>query len=260
MSKEKILILDSEYPNSLFFHRYFSSTDFEVHAGAPTKTAVSFFSNKVKKKFIYPESGYLENYGRRTLINKNQVKKFVRSLKGYMEEKKINNLLCLSESTLIPVSFFREELDSKLYPKKEVIKKLHDKFEFFKKIRDHKFENFKIPETYSDKEESFPCIVRPRRGFGSRFTYLCYRKESLKNSIKKIKSNGRRPLIQQYIPSGNKFAPNLLADKDGKIIRAVSSKKISKEKTKKVFKELEEFFRDIGFFGFASPQFISHNS
>jgi len=259
MSKERILILDSGYPNSLSFHHYFGSSDCDVFAGAQNKLAISFFSNRVNEKFIYPESGYLENYGRGTLIDKSQVKKFISCLKKYVEDKGIDNLICLSESTLIPVSFFREELNSKLYPKKEVIKKLHDKLEFFKRISDHKFKNFKIPKTYGAKEESFPCIVRPRRGFGSRFTYLCYGRESLKNSIKKIELYGRKPLIQQYIPSSDKFAPNLLINKDGKIIRAVSSKRISKSTIKKVFQELEEFFRDIKFFGFASPQFISYD-
>jgi glutathione synthase/RimK-type ligase-like ATP-grasp enzyme len=51
----------------------------------------------------------------------------------------------------------------------------------------------------------FPCIVKPRKGLGSHFTYRCNNEREAREAIRKLKSLGREPIIQEYIPSKKKI-------------------------------------------------------
>ena len=107
---------------------------------------------------------------------------------------------------------------------------------------------------------NFPCIIRPTMGMGSYHIYVCNNFENVKRAISILKIYGRRPLIQKYLPSNERFSLNLLVNKNGEIVNLVSSLKVSKNKIKDIVKDLEKLFKKLGYFGFASPQFLIFNN
>lgn len=256
----KILILDTEIPNSLAFLTYYHSLNYGIFAGSPHHFPISLFSRVPVIKYHYPPTGYLIDYGELGLIDQAQTNFFISSLTKFLEKNKIRHLISLSETTLIPILLNINRLNlEEIYPEYAVIEKLHDKSLLFKRLGKISIKSFFLPSVYSPQNLKFPCFVRPAKGMGSKHGFLCKNMDEFNSAVKALRKLGRDALIQEYIPTNNKFALNLLVDKKGRIVRLLSPLKISKRKIRTLLRCLEGIFKRIGYFGFASPQFLVYN-
>jgi predicted ATP-grasp superfamily ATP-dependent carboligase len=232
-----------------------------VFAGSPHYFPISIFSRIPTIKYRYPPSGYLIDYGRLKLIEKTEVNAFIFSLKKFMQENQIEHVILLSEKTLIPILQNIKKLNVKeIYPEYKIIERLHDKSLLFKLLKKANIKSFYLPAVYTLKNLRFPCVVRPTKGMGSYHVYICKSLKEVKKAVNVLKKYKRKPLINEYLPSNERFVPNMLVNKNGKIVRFVSSSKVSERKIKNIVRDLEKFFKSIGYFGFASPQFIIYNN
>jgi predicted ATP-grasp superfamily ATP-dependent carboligase len=258
---EKILILDSESTNSLPFLRYYHSLNYKVFAGYQHYFPISFFSRTPTIKYQYPTPGYLIDYGRLQLIEQTQINAFISSLKKFLQKNQIKYIISLSETTLMPLLLNIKNLNLKnIYPEYKIIEKLHDKSLLFKLLKNIHIKSFSLPSVYTLESLKFPCVVRPTKGMGSYHVYICKNLKEVKKAVSILKMYKREPLINEYLPSNERFIPNSLINKNGKIVRFVSSSKVSEKKIKNIVSDLEKFFKLIDYFGFASPQFLICNN
>lgn len=251
-----MLILDSELSSVLNFLSSYSEADLDILTGSWQRFPISLFSRFRGNHTKVPESGYLPDYGASVLVKEEKIKRFVDFIGKLTFAKNIDLVIPLTESSLIPLSENRRKLKGlEEYPSHDSILSLHDKKLFVEKIKSFLPDFFLVPETFNKDKATFPCFVRPAKGCGSNFSYRCESFEELCKKIDILKRYGREPIIQEFI-NGNRFAPNLLVDKDYNIVRVYSTTKIHKEKMKKIIPELESFFESIEYYGFASPQFL----
>jgi predicted ATP-grasp superfamily ATP-dependent carboligase len=103
----------------------------------------------------------------------------------------------------------------------------------------------------------FPIVIKPRCGAGGKFVTIIKNEKELK---KKLNSLQRKFILQEFIPSKLKLTLNLFISKEGKIARILSFRKINSIKFNGIMEELERFFQKIGYFGFASPQFLIYKN
>ena len=257
MDDNKILILDAEFPNTLTFLSYFHSLGWKTFAGSSQRFAISFFSRFSTYKYHHPPTGYLCEYGKGKLFYKINIKLFLSSFKKFLERSGIRKVICLSEASLIPTSMNVEELKiERFYPSYPIINFLHDKFLMFEKLNGIDIKSFSFPVCYSLDKLEFPCVIRPTKGAGSSHVYACKNLKETRKALNILKIFRREPLIQEFLPNKEGFSLNLLVDKDGKIVRSLSSMKVPKKEIIKIIKDLEKFFKSIGYFGLASPQFL----
>jgi predicted ATP-grasp superfamily ATP-dependent carboligase len=259
--RKRILILDAELPSALPFVQYYHQKGYKIYIGSSQIFPISSFYLFRFPSFIYTSTGYLPDYGKFRLVDPCQLSLFIKRLGEFIKKREIEYVISISETSLIPISLYIEYLDiTRTYPPFKVIDLLHDKYLLFKKIKKTLPRSFYLPRVYEPPSLMFPCIVKPRKGLGSHFTYRCNNEREAREAIRKLKSLGREPIIQEYIPSKKKIVFNLLIDKKGKIVRLLSFQPIRRGLLNKIIKDLEKFFKSIGFFGLASPQFLIYNN
>jgi carbamoyl-phosphate synthase large subunit len=102
------------------------------------------------------------------------------------------------------------------------------------------------PKTYSLKNISFPCIVKPSEGSGGSNVFKVERREDLPYFLKKIKE----PIIQEFV-EGEEYTVDILASQKSEVIALVPRLRINTEsgisvKGKTIFnKEIEGYCRKI---------------
>ncbi len=255
-SDKRVFILDAEFSNSLDFLRYFRSEGYDVFLASPGAVYETLLSRYRKTKIKLPESGYLEDYGKGVLRTEKKIKEFILCLKKKLRRYRTDKIVPLTEGTLIPVSKYRSKLPiADILPEHSAIINIHDKLLCQKKLSEFSPSEFSLPKVF-ESDLKFPCVARPRKGVGSYYTYLCRDEESRQEAQRKIKDVDRKPFIQEYIPPDSKGCINLFVDREGEIKKAVSMLNVDEERVRRILDELEQFFGDIEYFGFASPQFI----
>ncbi len=80
------------------------------------------------------------------------------------------------------------------------------------------------------KENTFPLVVKPCEGFGSKFFSIAKNISDLNHAIMTIENYGWTPLIQKYLKNdNNEFTTGITVDKNGTyIMSSISMKKILK--------------------------------
>ncbi|MFP4116401.1 MAG: ATP-grasp domain-containing protein [Candidatus Aenigmatarchaeota archaeon] len=238
----------------------YRNLDVEILTASWERFPVSLFSRFSEEQLRIPESGYLPDYGQSYLVKENKRDFFVSYMEKLTKKGNVDLVIPLTESTLVPLSGEKRILKGmNIYPSHDSILCLHDKTTFVERMKSFNPTSFSVPKAFSRENVDFPCFVKPTKGCGSHFSYRCESNEELNSKIRIINNYGREPIIQEFI-DGKRFAPNILVDKDYNIVRALSSTKIPPRKTREVFEELERFFEGIGYYGFASPQFLIDNS
>lgn len=113
----------------------------------------------------------------------------------------------------------------------DVIKKSADKFEVIKLLNSFgiKCPKTKIFQTNEDLEEfsSFPIIIKPRFGSGSRNVFIAYDIDDARMFCTYLKKYGQEPIIQEHI--GNfeeEFTIGVLFDDGGKLCTSIAMKRI----------------------------------
>jgi hypothetical protein len=257
---DRILILDGENPLSLPFLSFYHKLKYRVFVGSPHRFPIAAFSKVPCLRYRHPPSGYLTAYGKSHLVRKNLLSAFIRSLQRFLRRYSIERVIPLSEFTMVPILFHLNELPiENIYPPYPTIEKLHDKSLLLQLIKEIRHKSFLLPATYFPNHLRFPCVVRPTKGTGSRHVYLCKNRKEFERALFILKMYGRDLLVQEYIRAEKRFAINLLINKKGKVVRCLSSLPLRRARILRIVKDLERFFKLIGYFGFASPQFIVEN-
>ncbi len=137
-----------------------------------------------------------------------EIEKLVKNLKIFEE----NNIVVLSNSlNVIRLCSDKLRLINFLTSKKILCPKT------FSFIEDHDI----------NKIDSYPVIIKPRKGSGSRNVFLANDKSEAKFFANYLKKYGSCPLIQEYVDSHNEeFTIGVLYVDDGKLITSIAMKRI----------------------------------
>jgi len=250
MEKNKVFILDVENTHVLPFLYYYRKLGYKVFAGGSTRFPVGFFSKFAQLKIRIPHLEMIEK--------KEKIRNFIKFVKETCKKYDINLVLSFSERMTKPLIEHKEELDIiDIFPSITSYEILYDKSLLKKYLEKIGIRNFIIPKSFDGYNNVlFPCVVKPNIGGGGMYISICNDRTELIKSIRKIELAGRKPIIEEYIPFEDRFAMNVLVDRNYRIKRVITRKIKSEKEMLKIIHELEKFFRRIKYFGFASPQFL----
>ena len=252
----KILLLECESPSSLQFLKFYNrKKEVEIVCGASSRLPIVLFSRFKKKTYYYPKTYYPFQ------LSSESIKKFTTRIEKIVTKEKIDYIIPQTEATLIPLLMYPHLKKYLLSPPLPVVNILHDKKTFFDTLNNFSPRSFKIPRIYKEENNmKFPIILKPRKGMGTKFVRILRNKEEFSREIGKLKWRRKNFIFQEYIPSKIKLTLNFFVTKEEKIKRVLSFRRISMTRLETILKELEEFFKRIGYFGFASPQFLIYKN
>ena len=252
----RILLLECESPASLqFLNFYKNEKDVKVVCGSSSRLPIILFSKFRRKVYRYPDTMYP------LFLFKERIKKFNDRIFHLVRREKIDFIISQSEKTLIPL-LLRPSLRNYLpYPTLKTIDILHDKKKLLDYLEEFSPKSFKLPTVYkSVKDVKYPSLIKPRKGAGGFLVKKVNNKEELLRVVKAFNKKKKKFILQELIPSKLKFTMNILIDKDGKIKRLLSFRKIKPSRLEAIKREIENFLREIGYFGFSSPQFLFYKN
>ncbi len=145
-------------------------------------------------------------------------KNFFEKALEVIKKENVNVILPTSGFDIIPYSKHKKKLQALgvnvIISDYETIKLCKDKWKFYLKFK----YKFKIPYTVLDpqKIESFPCFIKPRKGKGSRESFICENASELDYWYNKLED----AVIQEYLP-GKEFTIDVLSDLKGNPLFAV---------------------------------------
>jgi predicted ATP-grasp superfamily ATP-dependent carboligase len=249
MKENKVFILDVENTQVLPFLYYYRKLGYKVFAGSGIRFPIGFFSKFTQFKINTPHLELIEK--------KKKIRHFIKFIKETCKKYDINLILSFSEKMTKPLIEHKEELNIiDVFPSFTSYEILYDKSILKKYLEKIGVRNFYIPKSFDSTNVLFPCVVKPNIGGGGMYISICNNRHELIKSIRKIELVGRKPIIEEYIPFEDRFAMNILIDRNYRIKRVVTRKLKNKKEMLKIIYELEKFFRRIRYFGFASPQFL----
>jgi predicted ATP-grasp superfamily ATP-dependent carboligase len=252
----KILLLECESPSSLQFLKFYNrKKEVEIVCGASSRLPIVLFSRYKKKTYYYSKTYYP------FILSQESIKKFTTKIEEIVRKEKIDYIVPQSESTLIPLLMHQNLKKYLLSPSLSVVNILHDKKIFFDTLNNFSIRSFKIPCIYEEENNiKFPIILKPRKGMGDKFVKIFKNKEEFSREIGRLKWVNKNFILQEYVPSKIKLTLNLFVSRNNEIKRILSFRRISMTRLKAVLSELEEFFKKIGYFGLASPQFLIYKN
>lgn len=198
---KSIFICDGRSRSSLPIIRTFGEKKFKVVIGESFK-CFSFMSKYVDEKVIYPDP------------EKNP-EEFYNFIKKYLSENKIDLFIPVRDETTYISSVNKKELSkitNLIVPDKIKFEICRDKSKTIKFIR-----NLKIPHpktiinfkylTYDSiiKKVGLPFLFKPCIGSGSRGIIKISSEIEYSNTYRKVVSENRKYMIQEFIPNGGAF-------------------------------------------------------
>jgi len=204
--REKILILGAETTQAVAIARSLGTRGYDVYVASSSRNSIANFSKFVKGSFLYSspiESPYF----------------FVKDLLKILSLHNFDLLICTHETNIIPIMFYREDVEKltnlPLPPNKVLMKVFNKKevTELAKKLR------IPIPKTYFienedeveelAKEMIYPVVIKPQFTAywdGKSRTMSRGKAKIAKNSyefseiVKELKQGDYFPLVQELIP------------------------------------------------------------
>jgi biotin carboxylase len=249
MRKRRILILNAEISSVLPFSWYYKNLGYTVIGGTNALLPTIFLSKSFDYSIYIPSPNSTK---------KDSVKNFIKKVKKICQKYDITLLLSFYEHTSEPIIKYKRRFKiKKIFPSYKSYRILLDKILLKKYLETKSFQSFSIPRSYK-RIIKFPCIIKPNIGVGGKYVRICRNHQELKRYFKIIKLAGKKPLIEEYIPFQDRLSVNLLVDRKFRIKRVVAGE-VYKHKLINAIKELEDFFKEIKYFGLANPQFIVKN-
>lgn len=133
--------------------------------------------------------------------------------------EKIDLIIPALDPLLLPMAEKKEQLEQLgvkiMVSDPETIRITRDKWETYLTLKNV----IPMPRSFiniDDIDLSFPVIIKPRDGSGSKDVYIVNSKESLEVFYNLVKN----PIIQEYLP-GNEWSVDCLADTSGKLLLCV---------------------------------------
>ena len=247
----RVLILNAESGMTLPFFWYYNKLGYKVIGCANDISPSSLFSRAIHYRTFIKSPSEFDERSKRLFVNR------IERLR-----KRIDTRLVLGfrENTVEPIIKYKDKIKAEnIYPSYRSYSILFYKDKLKRYVEMENPRSFLIPKSLDKDNIKFPCVVKPNIGRGGAFVALCNSLSELKFFSKIIKQNNRIPIVEEYIPYKDKIAMNLLIDRNFKVKRAVVRAAVSIERIKEIIYELEDFFKKIKYFGFASPQFLLKN-
>lgn len=173
------------------------------------------------------------------IISRPEEKDFIKNLMKICTDQKVQALFIGSDVELPIIAKNKEEIESKTSTRvissgSSLIDLCRDKFATNEFLENNKLSS--IPSCLPNDIESFladnsfPLIVKPREGFGSKLLNLVYNLNELDFAVTNIEKAGWRPMIQKYLKNDLKeYTTGITLDqKTRKIMSIITMKKILK--------------------------------
>lgn len=240
-----------------YFRKHLNSSDMII---GTSNTELTPGFNSCDKAFVMP-----------SIKDEDYLTKFLELCK----KEKIDAVLSFFDLDIEKISKIREDLEKEgitpIFPDSNVSKICFDKFETHEFLKNN---GFNSPQTYIDlelaiedieKEKlSFPLIVKPRFGFGSKHLFVARNMEELKIFFK----YGPDMIVQEFM-EGQEYGYDILNDLNGKALSCVVRKKYSMRsgetdqaitvKSKKLVKEGINLANSLKNIGPLDVDFFVHN-
>lgn len=176
---------------------------------------LSFGLHLLKKGYVVPEAS-----------NPDYIKKML----AIIDEEQPDAILSGPEEELLALSKNKKKIEKKgvvlLTPDYGYVKICADKV---KTDWGFKYCRVETPKIFYDDEPSFPCIIKPRFGRGSKDVYLAKDEEELQFYLKNVKA----PIVQEFI-RGVEYSVDILADRSFNAVSVVPRIRIAIESGKSV--------------------------
>ena len=195
------LVLDAQMRNSLAIIRSLGKTGLNVTAGDETRFATGMFSKYCSDQVVYPKP-------------RDEVK-FVDFLLNIVKENDYDVIFPVTDATVVPLVKNKKKFTKYTnipFPDYDVLSKALDKGRTLKAAIEN---NVPCPKTYfvenlSEVEDlkeklSYPIIIKPRTGFGSRGVTMCRSSDELVSRYNRVLEEFGPSLIQEYIPNGGEI-------------------------------------------------------
>ncbi|MFZ5925423.1 MAG: ATP-grasp domain-containing protein [Bacillota bacterium] len=215
---ESAFLTDAQQRKTLAAARSLGKRGIYVGAGEETRLALALFSKYCRKVFVYPSP-------------RRHLDEFLDRLSWFLRANPFDVLFPMDDATLMGVARRREELESVTrvpIPEYHALSLASDKTKTLQLARDV---GLACPRTVvPDSIEvgslqklastlDFPVVVKPREGSGSRGMRYVSAAERLVPIYLEVHRDYPFPMIQEYIPQGEKYDVCLLFNKNS-VVRA----------------------------------------
>lgn len=174
-----------------------------------------------------------------TIVKRPDEKDFIQNVIDVCLQEKIQAVFIGSDVELPILSKNKNLIESKtgaqvITSDESVVRMCRDKFvtnEFLRKNNLNSIPSCLPTDTAAFiDEQSFPLVVKPREGFGSKLLSIVYNRDDLDYSIKTIERIGWKPMIQKYLQNDSmEFTTGITLSYDTKkIMTSITLKKIIK--------------------------------
>jgi len=191
--------------------------------GAIKSLRLAHYSGKIISTDINPLSAGLHLADHGYVVPAADDSEFFTSVIKIMRENNIEIILPTSGFDIVPYSQNKEKLRNigviAVISDYNVIESCIDKLKFYDLLKNH----FKLPFTSSEIYEfdSFPCIIKPICGKGSKNVFFCNNPEELIQ----IASKYDGMLVQEYLP-GVEYSIDVMSDLEGHALFAIPRERI----------------------------------
>lgn len=152
------------------------------------------------------------------LVPRFEDKDFWPKIKQLIKKEKINFIFPALDTLLLPFAQKRREFKELgaevMISEPETILITRDKWKTYLKLKDLAPLPFSFINHYSNF--SFPVLIKPREGSGSKDVYIVRDKEEFEFYFKRVKN----PIVQEYLP-GQEWSVDCLTNKKGKLLMII---------------------------------------
>ena len=265
-----VILTNVESPQVISMINSFGKKNIDVICLSSDQSAPGFYST-------YSSANHLHN----PIIYKNykpterSTKNFIKLISLVTKKWSPSILIPNSESTLIPLSARRDEIDAIMpIPSHESIETVYKKWLTITFCNDH---NIKVPRSFMpnpsrlvDKPNliKFPAIIKEAISFGGGKFFICNDLNELKMKYNQFISQGKLPMIQEYV-DGPEYNCIFAVDKNSKIIGSLISEfhladsdtsSFSINKSNRNIERISaKILKKLGWHGLVSIQFVLKN-
>jgi carbamoyl-phosphate synthase large subunit len=156
----------------------------------------------------------------RALVPRVDDPSYLPALKALVREHDVRLIVPLADLDHLLLAERRTELDGALVllPAPDVVERTEDKYLAHEFFEEHGIPSPPswLPDALPD-DLSFPVLVKPRRGFGSRHIYRCEDREELDFHLRRTPTDA----FVQQVCAGEEFSIDVLCDFEGRCLNAI---------------------------------------
>lgn len=218
-----VFLTDAQQRKTLAAARSLGRRGIHVGVGEETRLALALFSKYCRKAFVYPSP-------------RRHLEQFLDRLVWFLRANPFDVLFPMDDAALLGVARHKEEFESVTrvpIPEYHVLSLASDKAKTLQMARSLglTYPRTIVPDNVEVRSLQriasrldFPAVVRPRESSGSRGMRYVSSAERLVPTYLEVHSDYPYPMIQEYIPQGEKYDVCLLFNKNT-VVRAAFTQK-----------------------------------